>query len=97
MTQQSFLREILARIARAGRSRTQAVEDTAASLISLCHSLLPIHPGADLSLRGTENSWGGGVMVNYLCDGETIEQNHQAYASDHDVSASPRVTALSKG
>lgn len=95
MTQQSFLREILARIARAGRSRTQAVEDTAASLISLCHSLLPIHPGADLSLRGTENSWG--VMVNYLYDGETIEQNHQAYASDHDVSASPRVTALSNG
>jgi len=39
MTQQSFLSEILARIAGAGRSRTQAVEDTAASLISLCHSL----------------------------------------------------------
>ena len=40
MTQQSFLSEILARIAGAGRSRTQAVEDTAASLISLCHSLV---------------------------------------------------------
>lgn len=40
MAQQSFLSEILARIAGAGRSPTQAIEDTAASLISLCRSLL---------------------------------------------------------
>ena len=169
MTQQSFLSEILARIAVAGRRWTQTVEDTAASLISLCHSLvrnlseaeglkilrqildiytaagtakkaaffsaisrefgsddtalsergenellqddfaaklaarfltearkslgsatdpvahfhlgsgatlLHIHSCADQSPRGIASSWG--LMVNYLYDGETIEQNHQA-------------------
>ena len=40
MTQQSFLSEILARIAVAGRRWIQTAEDTAASLISLCHSLV---------------------------------------------------------
>ena len=188
MTQKSFLSEILARIAVAGRRWTHTAEDTAASLISLCHSLvrnvseaeglkishqildiftaagaavkaaffsavsrefgpndtalsergenylpqddfaaklaarflteaqkssgsaadpvahfhlgngailLHAHPCADQSPRGIANSWG--VMVNYLYDGETIEQNHQAYASNNDVSASPSVTALSKG
>ena len=40
MTQQSFLSEILARIAVAGRRWTQAVGDTSASLILLCHSLV---------------------------------------------------------
>ena len=40
MAQQSFLSEILARIAGAGRGRPQAAEDTANSLVSLCHSLL---------------------------------------------------------
>ena len=40
MTQQSFLSEIPARTAVAGRRRTQTVEDTAASLISICHSLV---------------------------------------------------------
>ena len=188
MTQQSFLSEILAGIAGAGRRRTQTVEDTAASQISLCHSLvrnvseaeelkislqildiytaagaaekaaffsavsrefgpddtalrergendlpqddfaaklaarflteaqklsgsaadpvahfhlgngatfLHIHPCADQSPRGIANFWG--VMVNYLYDGETIEQNHQAYDSHQDVSASLNIIALSKG
>jgi len=40
MTQQSFLSEILARIAVAGLRWTQTVGDTSASLISLCHSLV---------------------------------------------------------
>ena len=188
MTQQSFLSEILARIAVAGRRWIQTAEDTAASLISLCHSLvrnvseaeglkisrqildiytaagaaekaaffsavrrefgpndtalnergktdlpqddfatklaarflteaqkssgsaadpvahfhlgngailLHAHPCADQSPRGIANSWG--VMVNYLHDGEAIEQNHQAYESHQDVSASLNIVALSKG
>ena len=188
MTQKSFLSEILARIAVAGRRWTHTAEDTAASLISLCHSLvrnvseaeglkishqildiftaagaavkaaffsavsrefgpndtalsergenylpqddcaaklaarvlteaqkssgsaadpvahfhlgngailLHAHPCADQSPRGIANSWG--VMVNYLHDGEAIEQNHQANESHQDVSASLNIVALSKG
>ena len=57
-------------------------------------TLLDVHPSADLSTRGLKNSWG--VMVNYLYDGEKIEQNHQAYTSNYDVSASPSVAAMAK-
>jgi malonyl-CoA decarboxylase len=88
--------------ALAARFLTQAksASGTAADPVAHFHlgngaTLLRVHPGADQSPRGIANSWG--VMVNYLYDGETIEQNHQAYASNHDVSASPSVTALSKG
>jgi malonyl-CoA decarboxylase len=56
-------------------------------------TLLHIHPCADQSPRGIANSWG--VMVNYLYDGETIQQNHQAYESHQDVSASHRVAFFS--
>lgn len=57
-------------------------------------TLLGVHPSADLSPRGLSNSWG--VMVNYLYDGDKIEQNHQAYSSNYDVSVSPGVAVLSK-
>lgn len=40
MAQQSFLSEILARVAGAGRSRTEAPADVSDRLISLCHSLI---------------------------------------------------------
>ncbi|MDO6484767.1 malonyl-CoA decarboxylase [Shimia thalassica] len=86
----------------AARFLTQAksASGTAADPVAHFHlgngaTLLRVHPGADQSPRGIANSWG--VMVNYLYDGETIEQNHQAYASHHDVSASPSIIALSKG
>ena len=57
-------------------------------------TLLGVHPSADLSPRGISNSWG--VMVNYLYDGDKIEQNHQAYTSNCDVSVSPSVAAMGK-
>lgn len=57
-------------------------------------TLLGVQPRADLSPRGLSNSWG--VMVNYLYDGDKIEQNHQAYSSIYDVSVSPGVAVLSK-
>lgn len=57
-------------------------------------TLLGVQPSADLSPRGLSNSWG--VMVNYLYDGDKIEQNHQAYSSNYDVSVSPGVAVLSK-
>ena len=40
MAQQSFLSEILARVAGAGRSLTEAPADVSDRLISLCHSLI---------------------------------------------------------
>lgn len=57
-------------------------------------TLLGVHPSADLSPRGISNSWG--VMVNYLYDGDKIEQNHQGYTSNYDVSVSPSVAAMGK-
>ncbi|MGB0505418.1 MAG: malonyl-CoA decarboxylase [Pikeienuella sp.] len=53
-----------------------------------------VHPNADLSPRGLENSWG--VMVNYLYDGAQIETHHQAYATTRDVAASAEVHALAR-
>lgn len=96
LPQDDCITQLAARFLTQAKRASGTVADPVAHLhLGNGATLLRIHPGADLSLRGTENSWG--VMVNYLYDGETIEQNHQAYASDHDVSASPRVTALSKG
>ncbi len=96
LPQDDFITQLAARFLTQAKRASGTVADPVAHFhLGNGATLLRIHPGADLSLRGTENSWG--VMVNYLYDGETIEQNHQAYASDHDVSASPRVTALSKG
>ena len=96
LPQNDFITQLAARFLTQAKRASGTVADPVAHFhLGNGATLLRIHPGADLSLRGTENSWG--VMVNYLYDGETIEQNHQAYASDHDVSASPRVTALSKG
>lgn len=96
LPQDDFITQLAARFLTQAKRASGTVADPVAHFhLGNGATLLRIHPGADLSLRGTENSWG--VMVNYLYDGETIEQNHQAYASDHDVSASLRVTALSKG
>lgn len=51
-----------------------------------------VHADADLSAQGQRASWG--VMVNYLYDAPRIEANHQAYATAHDIAASPEVRAL---
>lgn len=55
-------------------------------------SLHAIHADADLSPRGRVSSWG--VMVNYLYDSATIEDNHQAYATKHTITISTEVRKL---
>jgi malonyl-CoA decarboxylase len=51
-----------------------------------------VHAAADTSERGLANSWG--AMVNYLYDGAKIEENHQAYATETRIAASPDVRVL---
>jgi malonyl-CoA decarboxylase len=51
-----------------------------------------VHADADTSDRGLANSWG--AMVNYLYDGARIEENHQAYATEARIAASPEVRVL---
>lgn len=51
-----------------------------------------IHANADLSENGIANAWG--VMVNYLYDGDKIEANHQAYATEQKIVASAKVRAM---
>ncbi|GAA6182690.1 malonyl-CoA decarboxylase [Shimia sp. NS0008-38b] len=90
---------IAASIAARFLTRAKREPGTAADPVAHFHlgngaTLLGVHPRADLSLRGMSNSWG--VMVNYLYDGDKIEENHQAYTSDFNVSVSPSVTAMAK-
>jgi malonyl-CoA decarboxylase len=47
---------------------------------------------SNLSMRGLAESFG--IMVNYLYDPRAIEENHEAYVSDHEVVAATRVTRL---
>jgi len=96
LPQDDFVTKLAARFLTQAKSASGTAADPVAHFhLGNGATLLRVHPGADQSPRGIDNSWG--VMVNYLYDGETIEQNHQAYASNNDVSASPSVTALSKG
>jgi malonyl-CoA decarboxylase len=53
-----------------------------------------IHAQADTSARGLAASWG--VMVNYLYDLNTIEQNHEAYSTADEIVAAPAVRRLLK-
>ena len=92
--------DIAAKLAAKFLTRAKRASGTAADPVAHFHlgngaTLLGVHPSADLSLRGLGNSWG--VMVNYLYDGNAIEQNHEAYASNYDISVSPSVIAMNKG
>jgi malonyl-CoA decarboxylase len=53
-----------------------------------------VHAEADLSTRGRDSAWG--VMVNYLYDGNRIEENHQAYATDQKIAQSGEVRKLAQ-
>ena len=48
----------------------------------------------DLSEKGLRDS--AGLMVNYLYDLDDIEKNHEAYADDSEIAASPAVRKLLK-
>ena len=96
LPQDDFIKELAARFLTQAKRASGTVTDPVAHFhLGNGATLLRIHPGADLNPRGIANSWG--VMVNYLYDGETIEQNHQVYESHKDVSASPNIIALRKG
>ena len=96
LPQDDFVTKLAARfLIEAKRASGTAADPVAHFHLGNGATLLRVHPGADQSPRGIANSWG--VMVNYLYDGETIEQNHQVYANNHDVSASSNIIALSKG
>jgi malonyl-CoA decarboxylase len=51
-----------------------------------------IHGGADLSIKGREQS--AGIMVNYLYDLPKIEENHEGYFDQGKIAASKAVGRL---
>lgn len=53
-----------------------------------------VHADADVSENGIAQS--GGTMVNYLYDLSLISRNHERYAADWNVAASPEVRALAQ-
>ncbi|WP_026479521.1 malonyl-CoA decarboxylase [Ahrensia sp. 13_GOM-1096m] len=53
-----------------------------------------IHANGDPSLKGQEQS--GGAMVNYLYDLKKIAENHEAYATQQSVVATPRAQQLAR-
>ena len=55
-------------------------------------SLNAIHWAADLSEKGLQQSIG--LMVNYLYDLDSIEENHDAYFDQGKVATSRAVTRL---
>lgn len=52
-----------------------------------------VHAGADLSDKGLGQSLG--VMVNYLYDLKRVSQNHERFATSHDVAASSEIRSQS--
>jgi malonyl-CoA decarboxylase len=54
--------------------------------------LFGLHGGADLSVKGREQS--AGIMVNYLYDLPKIEENHEAYFDQGKISVSKTVSRL---
>lgn len=52
-----------------------------------------VHAGADLSDKGQKQS--GGVMVNYLYNLARVSQNHERFASAHEIAASSEIKSLS--
>ncbi len=54
-----------------------------------------IHTGADTSAKGMAQS--AGVMVNYLYDLDKVTRNHEKFATERAIAASPEVTSLAAG
>jgi len=53
-----------------------------------------IHARADLSAKGRAQS--GGAMVNYLYDPKRLAENHDRFAKDGTIAASPEVRGLAR-
>lgn len=52
-----------------------------------------VHAKADVSEKGLRQS--RGVMVNYLYDLDKVSQNHERFATSHDIAVSPEIRSLS--
>jgi len=52
-----------------------------------------VHADADLSAKGQQQS--AGVMVNYLYNLAKVSQNHERFATSHDIAASSDIKSLS--
>lgn len=52
-----------------------------------------VHADADLSQKGLKQS--AGVMVNYLYNLAKVSQNHERFASNHEIAASSEIRSLS--
>ncbi len=86
-------RRIAARyLTRARRKQGTAYDPVAHFHLGNGAELHKVHAEADLSDNGLNISWG--VMVNYLYDGDKIEANHQAYATEQTIAASAEVKKL---
>ncbi len=57
-------------------------------------SIHAVHAGADISDKGLAQS--AGVMVNYLYDLKTVEENQELFAEDKTIKASNEVMSLAK-
>ncbi|MBZ0128402.1 MAG: malonyl-CoA decarboxylase [Rhodobacteraceae bacterium] len=79
-------------LTKARRKQGTAFDSVAHFHLGNGAELYRVHASADLSANGMANAWG--VMVNYLYDGDKIEANHQAYATEQKIVASARVRAL---
>jgi len=74
---------------RAGKS---ALDPVARFHLGNGASLHAIHWAADLSNKGLQQS--AGIMVNYLYDLSSIEENHDAYFDQGEVAISRPVARL---
>lgn len=88
-----ILLELAARYLVLGRTEDGHIVDPVARFhLGNGARLERINADADSSARGQAQSWG--VMVNYLYDLGSIEQNHEAYANKGDVIAATAVQRL---
>ena len=55
-------------------------------------SIYQLNVGADLSVKGLDQSWG--TMVNYLYDLNDIEENHEFYATEGEIKFNDKLKAL---
>ena len=53
-----------------------------------------VHAGADTSINGLKQS--AGAMVNYRYDLPSVSQNHEAYAINREVIATPKIRQLAR-
>ena len=84
------LRRMLARYLLNGKGKSgQALDPVARFHLGNGARLEQLNLSADLSTKGLAESYG--AMVNYLYDLSLVEQNHERYAVQNEVVASPAI------